>query len=689
MTPALTDRARAAGRALADVGGTATPGELGKLLGLPPATQARIVARLREVGYVDGPKNRLELTPAGWAAFAPRPAVGAGQVLDDALARWPYPHQCFLELLVSAIIARHHLGERRALDGEHLGFWVIGGTGTGKSSMADFVCALFGWDQVAHRVFVDRETEGSIKGRRVGPPGAMTFDPSPFAALPFVFFDELDNADEPVRRAVLPYLQGQLRVNVEGEAVTYRPTPMVAANPPRSTARYSQLRTEYRRRCVVLDVGDAYRGAELEAALLPFYEALTPGRPLLPLEQLEPPAVRLPEEARQVLGKIRDVLTEQGLRLLPLRQLELATLGRAALLGPDVDVKLAAYATITSYLGTAETLQDGPEVEPTWHLNMDAVRSVLDSQVGVEHLDAAIARAQAHRAARLAVVGEARKRAVVEDLGVTRRRAELVAELRQAGEQLHGGRLPPAHRTRAAGIRAQLTKLRDRAAHQQTLEGLEEVAELARPVLVDVRQVVLEVDQQRRAERDQRDLEKRQRQLERDMARRHPATGPNRDQKRAWSSQLDQVRVLARELEQLWKRKRTRPDEDAFQELRRIQVPSLGPVLAYRELPPEPPAQGFIEKFSRTFGGPRAPGVWRSTVDDRIRFSGWPGSCSALKEWGPATRQILEPVLTQLHAAEDQLVRTTGRKPRSGRPTLGVRTPAAVRQLPTARAIGR
>lgn len=684
-----TDRLQAAGELLVELGGAAAPGQLGQALELAGSSQASLIGRLEKLGHVERSKKLVRLTPAGWAKYSPAPSVGAGSVLDELLAPWPYPHQAFLELLISAIVARHHLVDRPAAGAdEHLGFMALGGTGTGKSAMAKFVCAVFGWDPVQHLAFVDQETEGSIKGRRVGQPGSFTFEPSPFSGLPFVFFDELDNADEAKRRAVLPYLQGMARVRVEGHVVPWRPTTMVAANPPRRGDRYGQLREEYRRRCVVLDAGDAYQGDVLGRALRPFYEKHQPGRPLLSIDHLVPPAASLPESAREVLAIVREVLTETGQRRLPLLGLEMAALGRAALLGPDADLRTAAYATMVSYLGTIETLQGEAELRPDgWHLEAEAVRRAVASDAGVEQLAAAVARAKQHRANRHAELHRGRQRAVVEDLAVTGRRAALMAELKQLGEQLHGNRLPHAQRPAAAALRAQLAKLRERAGHQVSLEGLGDVDELGRPVRQQARELLSAVEAERRAQRDLKEQEAQSRRLERQAARRHPATGPSRADRQRMSAELTAWRVYIRDLEQLWRRKATKAGERPMDALRAVRMPDGRPLLAYEQLPTAPaPAGGAIARALVHYGRAqvrRPPGLWRCLLDERIRFPGWPnGECAELAEWGAGTRAVLEPLLSRCHAAEDEMVMRLGRAPRTGRPDLGSRLPAPVHVLP-------
>jgi hypothetical protein len=167
MTP--RQRVDAAGRWLASVGGTATPGELGAALGgLDSHQLAAVTNALREPGWADGPKGRLSLTPAGWVRFAAVGPVAAGAVLDRVVAAvYPdqhYGHQAMQRLLTSAIVARRHLYAVRPE--HHLTFVSEGEEGTGKT--APFVLAgeMFGVDLSVAVVGPDDETAAGLGGRR-------------------------------------------------------------------------------------------------------------------------------------------------------------------------------------------------------------------------------------------------------------------------------------------------------------------------------------------------------------------------------------------------------------------------------------------------------------------------------------------------------------------------------------------
>ena len=368
----LNDSEAAIGRALVELGGRARPGDVGRSAGLASATQSRAIRRLAARDLVTASKAEVALTPAGWDLFVQRPRPDAGD-LDDALAIWPYRHRAFLELLLSTIVARWHLAGARSEP--YLGFMAVGATNTGKSAMADFACHLLGLDAVAHTLCVPEQTEGSIGGRREQGGAGWRFSPAPAMALPFVLFDEYDKADDATRKSVLPYFQGRVAVNREGSAVTFRPTPMLAANPPRSGDRYSQLRLEYRRRSIVLDAGTTRdEVAHLEETLIEFY-ADPRWHGVVSLEDIRPASELTDSVRRALLGTLPNLLTDDGRELFcGARALELTALGRAALLGAS-DPIVATLATVHDYLACFESVPN--LVAADWHLALEDMRSTL------------------------------------------------------------------------------------------------------------------------------------------------------------------------------------------------------------------------------------------------------------------------------------------------------------------------
>jgi hypothetical protein len=662
----LPERARKAGRALLELGGAAAPGDVGRRAGLDHNGQARALTDLDRAGRVIHTGGWGDPPPHGWDTLLERPRPDAG-ILDQALALWPYRHRAFLELLLSAVVARRHVDQQDP----HLGFMAIGATGTGKSAMAGVACELLGLDPAEHTLLLAEQTEGSVLGRREPTPDGWRYSPTPAMALPLVFFDEFDKGDDAVRRATLPYFQGRLDVVREGQRFRYAPTPMLAANPPRSGDRYGQLRVEYQRRSVVLDSGDSRAVvAGLEEALTAFYdEPRRPWRGVLRLDELAPPAADFPEGLRRFLSTVVSLLTDAGAEVFcGARALELVTVGRAGLVGVDTEEGLVALAIATAhdYVACAESLPG--LVQAGWHGQLEALREQVGPDVDLAALDAALVRRRAELDGVARQLRAARKAERAEDLAVVGARGELVAELRYAIADLDGRRVPPAHRVKAAGIRAQLAELRDPAGRATTHARVAELRELAAGPLAAAHELRRTIDAEKawaeEAKRQQLEARKR----EREAQRRHPsARTADVHQKRQWEQALTAVRTSARELERLWRRKATRKGEHPIEVLRALVLPGGHPVVEYHAPPPQPrpaPDRTFGQRIRERLAT-RPAGRWHSTIDTAVSYTG-----ASLTEWGSPSRALLEPAMAELYALEDRLAFQLGRKPRPGRPEL-------------------
>lgn len=658
MTSApLSPRAEEVGRWLAREEGVARPGEVGAALELDHNAQARALAELKGAGLISRSKREVRLTTAGWSRFLPFEQEHLGEALDQALSLWPYAQQAFLELLVSAVVARHHLGSSRP--SRHLGFMVIGETGTGKSAMAEMVCWLFGWRPAEHVRWLARETKGSLLGRRAqAAGGAMAFQPAAVLDLAFVCFDEFDKGDEPIRRAVWPFFQGELELVLEDALVISRPTPMLAANPPESGARLGQLRPEYRRRSVVLDVGTD-PPAHLGRRLRELY-AVELRAPAIDLARVTPPGETLPDAALAVLELIPRALTETGRKEFPgVDALELATLGRAALLGPDADLQVAAYAIGCAYLTCAETLPD--RVAAGWQLDLHAIRDALGPETDLTVLERVFAlqreaSAQRERAARARQVAQQQ-----DDLALVRRRGELLETLRLELLALRAGGIPREHRVQAAGLRAQLKQLTAQVRKSLSESNLDLLEQHARAVLRGATELCdgIALEASRRADDAQLQRQANQRasaQAKRDAEALRTA---RRQRERAGREQQRQTTAWLRELKKRHRRKTTRAGEDVLaglvelsvvrQQIREHWVPdgvasAVARVLTFQQRPrPEPAPTARTLRVPATAPPDDGRHYRREVATSYLDAAGSAHHADELRSWeSPTVKRVLE-----------------------------------------------
>jgi hypothetical protein len=659
VTPA--ERLEAAGCWLVSVGGQASPGEIGAALGLNHARQSDVMGALRRAELVDGSQAQVRLTSAGWARFGGVHGESAGTVLDRVLDGWPAQHRAFLELLVSATIARHHLAPGRPSG--HLGFMAIGETGTGKSSMGRLVCHLFGWAPEAHSVHVPGETAGSLLGRHVADAG-WQWEPAPMTRLPFVLLDEFDKADKPVQARAWMYLTGEVRQQVEGAVHELLPTALLTANPPASGGRYRDLRPEYRRRSVVLDTAAmAGRGRELEQMLTRFYGEASPAD-RLSLARLVPPD-RLTDSARAALEMTYEALTPAGLEEFPgIRSLELATLGRCALLGPDADQDVAAYATALAYLQVTESVPG--QVVEHWGLDVAAVREHLGA--GAEVLVAAIERGRAHQQQAVQTARAGRQSKARVTLEVLEGGAALAERCRQLRLALDGRKVPAGRRPDAAALRRSLGIVGTRAAAVSTAVSLREVQEQAADPLARAARLVAEVTSARVQEiqdtrRQVHDARQDHAAVKAEQARARAAAKARRGQLR---SGLEHIVGQAKPLEQLYGRTTTRPGENPLARLTELRVESQQ-LLTFVETPREERGRG-LGGVLRALAQDRTTGIWQ-VRDSRAAFPGTRTSCPDLAQYGQATRAVLTPMLAGLYVIEDE-IRAELQVPARRRPQL-------------------
>ncbi|TAN31374.1 hypothetical protein EPN29_13520 [bacterium] len=329
--------------------------ELAARVHLPERTCRAAIDRLisRRLVAREGQRGRVFATIAGRTeAGAGIPGVDVGQQLGEAIACFPSEaQQAFARLLLSGIVARHHLAVHYT-DGWG-GFICCGPTQTGKTSLARLPCRIFGWDELGTLRMLPDETPGSVFARRVQRADGFTVEQPAILRNAYVCFDEWDKAEPDVRKAAGQLLMGYVATELEGARVEIRPSVMVCLNTgPEGLAVLNQA---YVRRSVVLDTG-ALTGLldDIDEAMRRLYRRVA--IPRLDLDHLRPPAQELPDEERKELrDDLRQGLTQEGWQLCDVEALSRLALGRAALQA-DNDLRRAAHATALDYLTCSATV---------------------------------------------------------------------------------------------------------------------------------------------------------------------------------------------------------------------------------------------------------------------------------------------------------------------------------------------
>ncbi|HEX6490807.1 MAG TPA: hypothetical protein VF002_05490 [Gaiellaceae bacterium] len=361
--------------------------ELEAASGLKERTCRETVRRLEGKGLlVREGKRRIRATAAARAEVgAGLPGLALAPALDAALACFPAESQrAFGRLLLSAIPARWQLAQSHA-DGWG-GFVLLGPSKTGKTTIAKFVCRIFGLEERQAIRLALEETPGSLFGRRLRGAEGYRFEPSPMLGLPFACIDEWDKADEQTRRMGSGLLLGKTVAELEGEELFVRPTVLLCLNSDRRGL--AVLPEAYVRRSVVLDTGAL--GSLLEDMDEAAYRLFNgTAIPRLALARLRLPAERLPEELRALLrSELKASLTEEGWRLADAEAISRLALGRAALTRGEL--KQAVLATVVDCLSCAATIG---QAQPDFALR-------LGPMLGVEaplRPDAKAAAAEANR----------------------------------------------------------------------------------------------------------------------------------------------------------------------------------------------------------------------------------------------------------------------------------------------------
>lgn len=286
-------------------------------------------------------------------ALVPVVEIDSDASVTKVLEALPPIQSAYVEMMASAVVARHHLYETRTAF--HPAFMTIGETGTGKTVLARILCRMCGFEDAMHIQIIGQKTVGELRGRRVNTPMGWMYQVPEEMQVPFIAFDEYDKATIQKRDAVLHYFQGDTRVRVENAYYEDRSVPMLIANPPLSGDRYGVLRPEYRRRAFVLDTSFMKgKGAEVEA-FIRTTNALTE-RPVIDLERLTPVVDRITDASATVLQQIPNLLTQDGQEEYPgTAFLETLVFGWCAL-NRTTDTVMGAYRVGKAYLLIADTV---------------------------------------------------------------------------------------------------------------------------------------------------------------------------------------------------------------------------------------------------------------------------------------------------------------------------------------------
>ena len=647
---------------LANGGLTPVPaGELARRTGLPARTVTAVVTRLERKGLAvrDGKRGAVATAAGRIELGAGLPGTGLIAALDAAIRLLPAEALgAFTRLMLSAVVARHHLRQR--YDDGWSGFVAVGPTKSGKSTTGQIVSCTFGLDWTGRiERLVGTETDGSLWGRRERVGAAWTFDPSPVLAMPFVCLTEVDKADAALRKVVYRFLQGKSVVAGEGgERIEVAPTVLVCSN-----AGVGSLPAEYRRRSVVLDTGSLgplTNGIDAAARRL-FAGAL----PRLSLDALRPPADALPDDVYgELVDQAHHSLSEPGRRHLTERAVERLAIGRAALMGA-ADLRRAALATVADYWACAMTVGEAADRLPA--TVVEALGGQLTADPGAALTEVAARRTPVMRGA-------------TEDVALVETRARWAAGFRETARQIE--RVPPTDRPAAAGLRAALRRLAERAGDQRSHEGLREVVALA--VGNDAAPGPLPRAKALRARID-RDVADQQRAdetaaREREAARatRRRQSGAARETRRfakanaqavkgAVIAELDRLMPDLKALEALYRRTGAHPrDARPLDVLTRLRMPTGAQVVELRK---PAPAATLRDVAARAFYLPR--GWWVSTIDEACFVAVPRTGADVLATWGNDTRRLLAPAIRHLQEREDGLRAAAGRAPRRSRPAVG------------------
>ena len=266
-------------------------------------------------------------------------------------------HRAFFRLLLSGIIAKHHLAD--TYDDGYPAFILGGETKSFKTALAAVMCKLLGLkpEENIYPLFSAIAGEFGIRRFRTKGNDYYSIAASPLFKQPFICLDEFDKVtDRDTKRNILFYLDGKRMFPVEGELVENRVCPMVTLNTKigkEGIVRFG-IPEPYIRRSIVADtehVRMELRDVDLVAKKIFEMKDF----PRIDLGKLRLAQTELPNDVFNCLRNLLLDCTEESFQgLVDTRPLVILTLGRSTLLGGDV--REAMFQTLWDRLICLESL---------------------------------------------------------------------------------------------------------------------------------------------------------------------------------------------------------------------------------------------------------------------------------------------------------------------------------------------
>ena len=134
-------------------------------------------------------------------------------------------YKALLQLIAAAVVVRQ-AGLR---DDHHPAFGAMGRTLKWKTSCGRFACSMFGVDPQVHIIDLGSETTGSLFTRRSSQ--GWLVSQRRVLTSPFVVFDDVLQAEAPVRAALSPFVSGRRSVPFEQGVIPIHCVSFVTMNP--------------------------------------------------------------------------------------------------------------------------------------------------------------------------------------------------------------------------------------------------------------------------------------------------------------------------------------------------------------------------------------------------------------------------------------------------------------------------